>query len=803
MGEIKEFITHLENPLRFSARDNFSQLATIRSLEPPIKRSLRHLKEAIGGEVVHRLEEILNGVDSKPLEEKKKIITEALLLIEKLKSAIYSENFNTTPSAKTIGERLALLNRSVQLIRGVGPRLAKLLERKNIRTIEDLLYFLPRIYEDRRQIKKIEELSIGEHGTILGRILHAGIQTYRRRKTFEAIIGDGTGMVKATWFEGNLTYLHRTLHKGNRVILTGEFRTFGGWLNVVHPDFELVDREDVNSLHFGRIVPIYSETQGLHQKTLRAVVKNALDNYAHLVPDVLPENIVRARKLIPISLSFRSCHFPEDNADISSLKARDTEAHYRLKYEELFFYELAMAVKRKHVSRETGISFQTEGPLREIFLATLPFKLTDAQKRVIREIDSDMSKPSPMNRLIQGDVGSGKTVIAITAAITAYENGYQTAIMAPTEILAKQHFERIASLCTQIEVKIALLTGNVRGRERRHILKDITEGKVGIVVGTHALIQEAVNFAKLGLVIIDEQHRFGVLQRAHLRAKGLNPDVLVMTATPIPRTLAMTIYGDLDVSIIDELPPGRKPVKTRVFFDSQRGEVYRLVKKELKKGHRVFIVYPLVEESETLDLKDATRMADHLQKNVFPEYTIGLVHGKMKAKEKDAIMAKFRSGLIDILVATTVIEVGIDIPQASLMIVEHAERFGLSQLHQLRGRVGRGETPSMCILLVHHTGTEDAKKRLSVMEKTNDGFKIAEEDLLIRGPGDFAGTKQSGFPEFRVADIVRDFRILNEARRDAFALVDEDPFLEREENRALKEMLLHRWSDRLNLMDVG
>ncbi|MCX7817262.1 MAG: ATP-dependent DNA helicase RecG [Syntrophales bacterium] len=799
MAEIRELIAKMEKPLRFSARDNFSQLATIRLLEPPLKRSLRYLKVAVGGEVVRRLEELLTGVDSKPQEEKKKVITEALRLIEELKSAISSPPSHTV----SLGERFALLNRSVQFIKGVGPRLAKILEKKNVKTVEDLLYFLPRAYEDRRQTKQIKELSIGVEGTIIGRVLHAGTQTYRRRKTFEVIIGDGTGMVKATWFEGNIAYLSKTFRKGSRVILTGNFRFFGGWLNVVHPDFEILNKEDVESLHFGRIVPIYSETEGLNQKILRAIIKNALDNYVHLVPDVLPESIILRRKLIPISLSLRSCHFPENSADISSYVAGESEAHYRLKYEEFFFYELAMAVKRKNIARETGISFRTGGPMREIFFATLPFNLTNAQKRVIDEIDSDMRKPYPMNRMLQGDVGSGKTIVAMAAAITAYENGYQTAIMAPTEILAKQHYERLVSWCGKIEMKIALLTSTVKGRKRRHLLRDIAEEKVGIVVGTHALIQNEVNFAKLGLVIIDEQHRFGVLQRAQLRAKGLKPDVLVMTATPIPRTLAMTIYGDLDVSIIDELPSGRRAVKTKVYFNTQREEVYELVRKELKKGHKVFIVYPLVEESETLDLKDATRMAEELQRNIFPEYTVGLIHGKMRAKEKDTTMARFRAGLIDILVATTVIEVGIDIPEASLMIVEHAERFGLSQLHQLRGRVGRGDTPSTCILLAHQTGTEDAMKRLSVMEKTNNGFKIAEEDLLIRGPGDFAGTKQSGFPEFRVADIVRDFRILEEARADAFAVVDADPLLEKNEHRALREVLLNRWSNRLELIDIG
>ena len=478
-------------------------------------------------------------------------------------------------------------------------------------------------------------------------------------------------------------------------------------------------------------------------------------------------------------------------------------AHKRLIFDELFYFELAMALKHKGHILEEGIAFQTRGELSGRFLSILPFGLTEAQKRVIGEIHGDMARPSPMHRLLQGDVGSGKTVVSMAAMLTACENGYQAAIMAPTEILAEQHYRNIARWVESLGLRAALLLGSMRSAEKKEVARQIENGEIQFVVGTHALIQEGVEFRKLGLVVVDEQHRFGVVQRAALRAKGSKPDVLVMTATPIPRTLAMTVYGDLDISVLDEMPPGKKPVKTKVFFEKERPRVYEIVRKEIVKGNQVFIVYPLVTESEALDLKDATRMAEHLQKDVFPELRIGLVHGRMKGPEKDEIMKSFNDGRLDILVSTTVIEVGIDIPQASLMVIEHAERFGLAQLHQLRGRVGRSDIPSYCVLMTGHKGSENARKRLRIMEQTTDGFRIAEADLEIRGPGEFMGTRQSGFPDFRVADILRDGRLLNDARTEAFQLVEKDPRLERPEHAALREVLLWKWEGRLDLARTG
>jgi ATP-dependent DNA helicase RecG len=528
-----------------------------------------------------------------------------------------------------------------------------------------------------------------------------------------------------------------------------------------------------------------------------------LEDYTRYISSPIPEAICEKRRLIHIHDALRNAHFPEADADVGVYNDIRSEAHRRLIYDEFFFLQLGMALKRRGHLLDRGIAFKTGGSLLRQFYDLLSFTLTGAQKRVISEIEADMARNTMMNRLLQGDVGSGKTVVSMAAMVTACDNAYQAAIMAPTEILAEQHYRNISNWSDRLGLKVVLLTGSKKAAERKDICEGIACGNAQIIIGTHALIQEDVRFWNLGLVIIDEQHRFGVVQRATLRGKGLNPDVLVMTATPIPRTLAMTVYGDLDISVIDELPPQKKPVKTKIFYESQRSQVYEAIRKELKKHHQVFIVYPLVEESEALDLKDATRMAEHLQKDIFPDCKVGLIHGRLKARDKDEIMAGFLEKRIDILVSTTVIEVGIDIPHASLMVIEHAERFGLSQLHQLRGRVGRSDIASYCILLAQHRGSEDARKRLRIMEQTTDGFKIAEEDLAIRGPGEFMGIRQSGLPDFRVANIIRDGQILNEAKTDAFELIEKDPFLEKTEHTLLKAILLHKWQGRLELAKTG
>ena len=666
----------------------------------------------------------------------------------------------------------------IQYVKGVGPRLAKLFEKKGILTVEDALYFLPRCYEDRSNLKKISELKAGRKETGFGEVLLSGVALYqgRKKRVFETVVGDGSGTITLKWFHGNERYLRERFKKGRQLIFSGEVRWFNYQREIHHPDVEIVDGDiEKDYLNFKRIVPIYSETEGLYQRTLRRLMKAILDGYADELSSPIPPEIVERQDLIDFSEAFRRVHFPHEGEPVEALNLQRSDAHRRIIFDEFFFLELGMALKKRGVALETGISFKTDGVLVQNLLNLLSFKLTSAQERALAEIKEDLERPHPMNRLIQGDVGSGKTVVALLTCLDVVESGYQAAIMAPTEVLAEQHFLNLRRWVEPLGVKVALLTSSVKGSEREELYRSIGNGDIHLVIGTHAVIQEAVEFRRLGLAIIDEQHKFGVVQRGLLKKKGGNPDVLVMTATPIPRTLAMTVYGDLDVSLIDEMPPGRVPVETKVFPEPARAKVYRIVEEEVKKGRQAFIVYPLVEESEKLDLRDATRMAEHLQKEVFPEFRIGLLHGRMKSDEKEAIMMEVKEGRIQILVATTVIEVGIDIPNASVMVVEHAERFGLSQLHQLRGRIGRGRYPSKCILLAQYRSSEEARVRLRAMEKTTDGFKIAEEDLTLRGPGEFFGIRQSGLPDFRVAHIIRDTPVLIEARKEAFRLIQEEP----------------------------
>ncbi len=698
------------------------------------------------------------------------------------------------------------LSTPIQYVKGVGPKLSTLLERKGIQTVEDALYFLPRAYEDRRHLKKVSELEAGRKETGFGEILLSGFAFYssRRKRVFEAVVGDGSGVIRLKWFHGNDRYLRDRFKKGQKLIFSGEVRWFNHQKEVHHPDVEMVEEEtERDFINFKRIVPIYSETEGLYQRTMRRLMKSILDEYGDEVSSPVPGHILERQGLMDLSEAFHKVHFPEDGDSIETLNLQRSRGHRRIIFDEFFFLELGMALRKKGRVLERGISFRTEGHLAKRLLGHLPFQLTQAQGRVWEEIQKDMERPLPMNRLIQGDVGSGKTIVSLLASLKAIECGYQAAIMAPTEVLAEQHYLTTHRWVEPLGIHVILLTSSVKGPEREDHCNRVKKGEVQLVIGTHALIQETVEFHRLGLAIIDEQHRFGVIQRALLRRKGENPDVLVMTATPIPRTLALTLYGDLDVSVIDEMPPGRMPVETKVFPESARQRVYRMVEEEIQKGRQIFIVYPLVEESEKLDLKDATRMAEMLQREIFPAYQIGLLHGRMRSDEKEQVMMEFKGGKIQILVATTVIEVGIDIPNASIMVVEHAERFGLSQLHQLRGRIGRGRYPSKCVLLAQYRASEEAKFRLQAMEKTTDGFQIAEKDLELRGPGEFLGIRQSGLPDFRVAHLIRDTSILMEARKEAFRLVHEDPELSHPSHWGLREVLMKRWRGRLELATVG
>jgi ATP-dependent DNA helicase RecG len=703
-------------------------------------------------------------------------------------------------------ERLNRLSTPIQYIRGVGPKLSKLFEKKGILTAEDALYFLPRCYEDRRDLKKISELRAGGKETGIGEIMFSRVAFYRtrRKRVFEAVVGDGSGVITLKWFHGNERYLKDRFKKGRRLIFSGEVKWFHQRKEMYHPDVEMVAGDmEVDYLNFKRIVPIYSETERLHQRTLRKLMKTILEGYADELSSPIPPEILSRQDLMDFPEAFRQVHFPPDGESVELLNLHRSEGHRRIIFDEFFFLELGLASKKRGMALEPGVSFKVDGHLTKKLLHALGFKLTRAQERVLGDIKRDMEKRHPMNRLIQGDVGSGKTIVALLASLDVIACGYQASLMAPTEILAEQHDLNLRRWVEPLGVKVARLTSSIKGSEREALYERIRKGDVELVIGTHALIQEAVEFHRLGLAIIDEQHKFGVVQRALLKRKGENPDVLVMTATPIPRTLAMTVYGDLDVSVIDEMPPGRMPVETKAFPESARQKVYRIVEEEVTKGRQAFIVYPLVEGSEKLELKDATRMAEHLQKDVFPKFCVGLLHGRMKSDEKEAIMMAFKREKIQILVATTVVEVGIDIPNASVMVVEHAERFGLSQLHQMRGRIGRGRFPSKCILLAPYRSSEEARVRLRTMEKTTDGFRIAEEDLALRGPGEFFGIRQSGLPDFRAAHILRDTPILIEARKEAFRTIEEDPGLAHPSHAGLKDALMKRWEGRLELATVG
>jgi ATP-dependent DNA helicase RecG len=683
----------------------------------------------------------------------------------------------------------------VQYVKGVGPARAEMLGRLGIKTLEDILFYFPWRYEDRKNLKKICNLTYGNLETTVGEVVSSEVITTpkKKMKIFELSITDKTGVLKSKWF--NQPFMKKYFKKGQKVILSGVVKGnpySGIGMEMENPDFEIIGNED-KFIHTSRIVPVYKATEGISPKQLRTLMFNTVNSYSFLIKDYMPEEILKRHDLKPLPWVVKEIHFPEEFLDVNALNQGISPAHKRLVFDEFFLLELGLALLKKRETMERGISFQAKNELVDRFLVNLPFELTRAQKKVLEEIQSDMQRPLPMNRLVHGDVGCGKTVVAVISMLGAVGSGYQACLMAPTELLAEQHFINIRKMVESLGLKVVLLTSSRKEKP----VDDISGGDAQIIIGTHALIQEHVHFKNLGLAIIDEQHRFGVVQRATLRSKGLNPDILIMTATPIPRTLAMTVYGDLDVSIIDELPAGRKPVITKVFFPSQKDKVYAFIRNELSKGRQVYIVYPVIEESEKLDLKSAIEGAEAFRK-IFPDRKIGLIHGKMHRDEREAVMARFKEGDIDILVATTVIEVGIDVPNASLMLIVHSERFGLAQLHQLRGRIGRGSYNSYCLLMAYPPLSEDARRRLKAMESTSDGFKIAEEDLAIRGPGDFFGTRQSGIPDLKIANIIRDIKVLEKARKEAFDLIETEPDLKK--YPLLKETLYRKWMGRLELI---
>ncbi len=701
-------------------------------------------------------------------------------------------------------------------MKGVGPRRAADLQRVGLTTVEDLLYRFPTRYEDRGSFQTIASLRPGVPATIVGEVVGCGLRPTRRPrfKIFEMMVRDKTGSLRAIWF--NQPFLNDVFRPHQRVILFGKLELTPHGLQLQSPQYEILRGEeatgavpgaapsepaepDEETLHTGRIVPVYEKTGQLTAKVQRALVHQALGQLPSELPDLLPDDVRTRQGLIDRRTALHDVHFPPEGTPVEALNAFRSPAQRRLIFEEFFLFQVGVVMrKRRSETDRKPRSIVITDAIRESARRVLPFKLTGDQKQVIKEIVDDMKRPQPMNRLLQGDVGSGKTIVALMAALVAMENGFQVAFMAPTEILAEQHFINIRRLLETSRFRIALLTGSTPAKRRREMQAELAGGSLHLVVGTHALVEEPVGFRELGLVIIDEQHRFGVMQRATLRSKGQHPDVLVMTATPIPRTLALTAYGDLDVSIMREMPPGRHAIKTIAKPETRRDEIYEFVRKQVEEGRQTYVIYPLVEESEKVDLRAATEMADHLAQDIFPELRVALLHGRMKQDAKDRVMQAFGRGEYHILVSTTVVEVGVDVANASVMLVEHAERFGLSQLHQLRGRVGRGPHQSYCILLYQYPITDQGRERLKALTDTTDGFVIAEKDLELRGPGDFFGTRQSGLPTLRVGDLVRDHLIMEEARREASAALD-DP----SQQELLASFVQQSWAQRFGLVGIG
>ena len=738
------------------------------------------------------------------------------------------------------------LTTPVQYVKGIGPKLAEVLATKGITTVGDLLRYLPFRYEDRLNPRGIAELRAGEMATVIAEVRNSGLFRTRRMPIFQLTVGQGRTRLKCLWF--NATYLQDKFKAGQLIALYGKVeQDRSGEQQIIQPQFELLGEASGNgaenqaaaSLEVGRIVPIYeSAGQGrVTTRWFRRVIRTALEDLTPEIAETIPAAVRGRLALLSEREALWKVHWPEAGESFENLLSARTAAHIRLIFEELFFTELGLEVKRRQLKAETGIAFRLDERVREAIKKILPFHPRAAQKRVLKEIAEDMQKPHPMRRLLQGDVGSGKTIVSFQAAIIAIENGYQVALMAPTEILAQQHYFSARRILENAGYRIVLLTGSLENDRKREIRRHIAQGNAQLVIGTHALLEEKVEFAKPGLVIVDEQHRFGVMQRLKLMKKSgdgsantrgaadapsassgqalvrperseatqtAEPDVLVMTATPIPRTLALTLYGDLDLSVLDELPPGRTPIVTRRVGDERSAEVWDFMRKQVAKGHQVYVVYPVIAESEESELKAAIKMYRELSGKIFADLKVGLLHGRLDADLKDQVMRLFQKGELQILVATTVIEVGVDVPNATVMVIEHAERFGLAQLHQLRGRIGRGAAKSYCILMTGGKVTEEGEKRLDAMVRTNDGFQIAELDLELRGPGEFFGTRQAGMPSFSVANLIRDRQLLELAKREAAAVMagPNEEITQVEISRALVALRM-RWRHTYGLVEVG
>jgi len=835
--QFQQWLDRLARPIEFASRDAFAHLPTVKNLSSFVSSQVM---EALSAQVYPRaVEAALLKLRELFIEDQQRLSqAEQQRRLQEATSILGS--LRRTASAPVCdqpeSEPLAIPESSIKRVpprepwtiqirfaQGVGPKRTATLQRLGIETVEDALWTVPWRYEDRSVMTPIGQLVPGMTASICGTIVKSEAKRTRHRRfsVLEVGVEDQTGRMQSVFF--NQPYLEEVLAVGKSVMMSGRvIAGRQGWM-VPRMDaiqYEVVGEGTESTLHVGRIVPIYHETKGWNSRQMRVLMKGLLEGYGGALRDCLPVSVRARQRLVPIQEALQEIHFPTSGVDLSLLDQGKSPARRRLAFEELFLLQVALAARQRSVQiQKKPVHFNPRPPLLEKLGRLLPFQLTSAQDQVIREIFRDMISPRPMNRLVQGDVGSGKTVVALHAIVMACGSGYQAALMAPTEILAEQHYRNLRGTLEQLGLKVALLRGGDKAAVKKTQAAQLAAGKIHVAIGTHALIQKGVAFQNLALAVVDEQHKFGVLQRKTLMEKGYKPDVLVLTATPIPRTLAMTVYGDLDVSIIHTLPPGRKPVRTFLFGESQRRRAYQILRDELRNKRQAYVVYPLVEESEKVDLQAAIQGAELLQNGEFKEFRVGLLHGRMKPMEKEAVMADFKAGRIHLLVATTVIEVGVDVSNATIMMIEHAARFGLAQLHQLRGRVGRAGHQSYCLLMAatmrrsraelgkRPTGDEEsvstAKERLEALVQSNDGFVIAEEDLRIRGPGEFFGFRQWGMPEFRVANIVRDGDLLQHARLEAFSLLKQDPTLSAPAHQGLREAMLRKWEKKLELGSVS
>ncbi len=833
----QKWLDRIARPIEFASRDDCAHLRAVTNLSSfvstQILSALRQkvYPKTIEARLISLRDLFVDFPPTLPLDEQRRRLQAAAQLIQVLRGAEQQKTPRPTdlpapasgPVEVTGGGRSDLWNLPVRFVKGVGPKRTNVLQRLQIATVEDALWTVAWRYEDRSIMTPIGNLVPGMTASICGVIgkCDAKRTKNRRLSVLEVGVEDESGRMQVVFF--NQPYLEDILTVGTHVMMNG--RVVSGRQGWMVPRMEVVQYEIVgegteSTLHVGRIVPIYHETKGWTSRQMRVLVRSLLAEHGREILDHLPVPLRTRQQLIPIHEALHDVHFPKNGTDLQLLERGKTPAHRRLAFEELLLLQLALATRHRSVHEESKeLRFNPRTPLLESLGRLLPFRLTVAQDRVIREIFRDMISPRPMNRLVQGDVGSGKTAVALHAMVMACGSGYQAALMAPTEILAEQHYRNLSGTLKALGLHSVLVRGGEKASIKKVQAEGLATGAVQVAIGTHSLIQQGIRFKNLGLAVVDEQHKFGVLQRKTLIEKGYKPDVLVLTATPIPRTLAMTVYGDLDVSVIDVLPPGRKPVRTFLFNEAQRRRAYQIMRDELRAGRQAYVVYPLVDESEKTDLQAAIQGAEQLQNGEFSEFRVGLLHGRMKTAEKEVVMADFKAGMIQVLVATTVIEVGVDVPNASIIMIEHAERFGLAQLHQLRGRVGRSDQQSYCLLMAQHVGrgrtrfgtsaigseqsVSMAKERLEALVRSNDGFVIAEEDLRIRGPGEFFGLRQWGMPEFRVANLVRDSDLLEQARQEAFSLLKSDPVLQESAHQGLREAMLRKWGGKLELGSIS